>query len=219
MDEGLVVRKYEAGDHVEVCRIFREGMHENWWPAYRRILTGSSVKASAFQVLLLALLFAITPSILHLFIIEVLVQCLLVLSLFYVYWDYARTHLATDMADPDLKFWTGRGKETSGFFVATLGENVVGTISYDRKEEGVLEIFRLSVDSQMRGRKIAHMLVDKVLQVARDQGEKKVVLETSCHQSAAMSFYYKSGWTESYRLDYPGHFVHGIEIVGFYKNP
>ena len=29
----------------------------------------------------------------------------------------------------------------------------------------MLEIYRLSVDSQMRGRKIAHMLVDKVLQV------------------------------------------------------
>ena len=104
--------------------------------------------------------------------------------------------------------YSGRGKETSGFFVAALGENVVGTIAYDRKviviiitiiviflivinlmgwdigffvtvpheevkiltitidqEEGVLEIFRLSVDSEMRGRKIAHMLVDKVLQV------------------------------------------------------
>ena len=29
----------------------------------------------------------------------------------------------------------------------------------------MLEIYRLSVDSEMRGRKIAHMLVDKVLQV------------------------------------------------------
>ena len=27
----------------------------------------------------------------------------------------------------------GRGKETSGFFVAVLDENVVGTIAYDRK--------------------------------------------------------------------------------------
>jgi len=181
-------------------------------------LTGSAVKASAFQVLLLAILFAITPSILHLIFIEVLIQCLLVGFLFHVYWDYARTHLATDMADPDLKFWTGRGKETSGFFVAVLDENVVGTIAYDRKEEGVLEIYRLSVDSEMRGRKIAHMLVDKVLQAARDHGERKVVLATTCHQTAAISFYYKTGWTENYRVDYPGHFVHGFGHVGFYKN-
>ena len=33
------------------------------------------------------------------------------------------------------------------------------------KEEGVLEIFRLSVDSKMRGRGVALKLVDKVLQV------------------------------------------------------
>lgn len=218
MAEQLEIRNYERGDHVDVCRIFKEGMHENWWPAYRRILTGVSVQASASQALLLALLFVLTPSILHLVVIEAFIQCFLMMSLFYVYWDYARTHLATDMADPDLKFWTGRGKETSGFFVAALGENVVGTISYDRKEEGVLEIYRLSVDSQMRGRKIAQMLVDKVLQTARDLGEKKVILETSCHQAAAMKFYVKTGWTESHRLYYHGHFVHGIEIVGFYKN-
>ena len=31
----MVVRNYEARDHADVCRIFKEGMHENWWPAYR----------------------------------------------------------------------------------------------------------------------------------------------------------------------------------------
>ena len=39
-------------------------------------------------------------------------------------------------------------------------------------------------------------MVMMTIQAARDQGEKKVVLETSCHQSAAMKFYYKTGWTE-----------------------
>ena len=38
------------------------------------------------------------------------------------------------------------------------------TMTYN-KEEGVLEIFRLSVDSKMRGRGVALKLVDKVLQV------------------------------------------------------
>ena len=33
------------------------------------------------------------------------------------------------------------------------------------KEEGVLEVFRLSVDSKMRGKGVALKLVDKVLQV------------------------------------------------------
>jgi len=217
MAEKVVIRKYESKDHADVCRIFKDGMHENWWPAYRRIMTGTAVKASAFQALLLALLSVFTPSFFHLVIIEVLLQCFLMLALFHVYWDYASTHLATDMADPDLKFWTGRGRETSGFFVAVFDGYVVGTISYERKEEGVLEIFRLSVDSKMRGRGVALKLVDEVLQEALDMGEKKVVLETSSHQTAAIRFYNKTGWTESHRFDYHS-FVLGVEIVGFYKN-
>ena len=78
---------------------------------WRRIMTGAAVKASAFQVLLLALLFVFTPSLFHLVLFEVfsflnfltpwylwrsqnqaqvLLQCFLALALFYVYWDYAR---------------------------------------------------------------------------------------------------------------------------------
>ena len=38
--------------------------------------------------------------------------------------------MATDMADEELSFWTGRGAGTAGFFVATVGKEVVGTISY-----------------------------------------------------------------------------------------
>ena len=43
--------------------------------------------------------------------------------------------------------------------VSSNGDNAIN------KEEGVLEIFRLSVDSKMRGRGVALKLVDKVLQV------------------------------------------------------
>ena len=34
------------------------------------------------------------------------------------------------------------------------------------------------------------------IQEAVDMGEKKVVLETSSHQTAAVRFYNKTGWTE-----------------------
>ena len=33
------------------------------------------------------------------------------------------------MKDEELSFWTGRGDD-AGFFVATIGNEVVGTISY-----------------------------------------------------------------------------------------
>ena len=34
-----MIRKYESKDHADVYRIFKDGMHENWWPAYRLELT------------------------------------------------------------------------------------------------------------------------------------------------------------------------------------
>ena len=35
MGEHLEIRNYEARDHEDVCGIFKEGIHEIWWPAYR----------------------------------------------------------------------------------------------------------------------------------------------------------------------------------------
>ena len=35
MSAQMEVRKYKSEDHAEVRRIFKEGMHENWWSAYR----------------------------------------------------------------------------------------------------------------------------------------------------------------------------------------
>ena len=35
MSAQVEVRRYNCEDHAEVRRIFKEGMHENWLPAYR----------------------------------------------------------------------------------------------------------------------------------------------------------------------------------------
>ena len=56
------------------------------------------------------------------------------------------------------------------FHETDVKSSVISVVSsnndkYINKEEGVLEIFRLSVDSKMRGRGVALKLVDKVLQV------------------------------------------------------
>ena len=54
-------------------------------------------------------------------------------------------------------------------------------------------LFRLPSSKQ---RKKWYLKQDGFFQAAREQGEKKVVLETSCHQVAAMRFYANTGWTE-----------------------
>ena len=44
-----MIRKYESKDHTEVCRIFKDGMHENWWPAYRLELTTQNLTLGNFK--------------------------------------------------------------------------------------------------------------------------------------------------------------------------
>ena len=44
-----------------------------------------------------------------------------------------REHLNSDMRDKELSFWTCRGVQTAGFFVATIDDEVVGTVSYLRQ--------------------------------------------------------------------------------------
>merc|ERR1719319_1907123 len=148
---GVTVRTYESGDHAKVCQMFYDGMVENWWPAYRRVLTGACPRPAIIQALVLALLLTYFPLTTCL-VVELLLQLFLISMFYYCYWDYARTHLATDMKDAAMVSWTGRGEE-AGFYVAELEGRVIGTIAYQRKSSGELEVFRLSVDQGGRGRR------------------------------------------------------------------
>ena len=49
MSAHVEVRGYKSEDHAEVRRIFKEGMHENWWPAYRLKPTTQNLTLSNFK--------------------------------------------------------------------------------------------------------------------------------------------------------------------------
>ena len=117
-----------------------------FFPFCRQIFTGQAPLAGGVQALVLALLYLCSPSLLALLLVELVLQLTLASFFYYLYWAYSRwtsvfvpipprtrDHMATDMADPSLQFWTGRGEDTAGFYVATLGEVVVGTVAYERK--------------------------------------------------------------------------------------
>ena len=42
----------------------------------------------------------------------------------------SREHMASDMRDEDLLFWTGQGESSAGFFVAEVDGSPVGTVAY-----------------------------------------------------------------------------------------
>ena len=45
----------------------------------------------------------------------------------------ARKHMESDMRGEDLIFWTGRGEQKSGFFIAEVDGKPVGTVAYQTK--------------------------------------------------------------------------------------
>ena len=103
--------------------------------------------------------------------------------------------LNSDLKDRELKYWTSRGEETAGFFVATIDEEFAGMISYVKQDDH-LEIFRLAVDSNHRKAGVARALVNKIQSVGEILNLTKIKAETSSTFDSAVVFYQKHHWTE-----------------------
>ena len=121
--------------------------------------------------------------------------------------------LATTMKGRDLHYWTSNGSNY-GFYVATIDDLVVGTISFKADEES-LEFFRLSTDKEFRNLGIATALLKKIEEVAGELGCSKVKLDTSNAQIPAMKLYQRLG----YKTVGQSHYILGSDflIVVFYE--
>ena len=125
----ISVRGYECGDHDQVCEIFSRGILENWSRAYRRTLTAQSPVTCLLQLLQLCLLCQLLGPGTQLLAAQLVVQLVVMAAFYHAYWHYTSHALATDMRDPGLEHWTGRG-HLAGFYLATIQGRVVGTASY-----------------------------------------------------------------------------------------
>ena len=74
--------------------------------------------------------------------------------------------------------------------------SIIGTIALLNKETGSYEIAKLAVDKKFRGNGIGERLFLKALQVAKDDGKKRINLESSTKLKAAISLYHKHGFKE-----------------------
>ena len=84
----VVIRKYEAGDHDKVCRLFYSGQMENWISAYKRTITLKAPIPTVIQLLLISILYQ-SFSFLYFLLVEFFVQALFMFIYFYHYWLYA----------------------------------------------------------------------------------------------------------------------------------
>ena len=107
-----------------------------------------------------------------------------------------RLHLATDMKDREMVFWTTR---PNFLFVATgLNEPtyILGTISMQKKSEDTAELNRLSVRPEVRGQGLGKLLVNAFIEDASKSGFGWIYLETTDPQQIATSLYEKIGFNK-----------------------
>jgi GNAT superfamily N-acetyltransferase len=97
--------------------------------------------------------------------------------------------LNPDLADLASTYASGRT------LVACDGRVVVGTGTVIPRNEATAEIVRMSVAQQYRRAGVGHRLVVDLVEIARQWGMERVVLETSAHWTEVVQFYERCGFT------------------------
>ncbi|MFT7811986.1 N-acetyltransferase 8-like [Arapaima gigas] len=217
--ETRVIRQYEASDHNAVCAVFREGIREHIWPAFRQAILHPDN---------LALTVVISATV---YVLGGCCWCLAVLAgaswvglVFYCCYNrfagYVRERLRTDMkdiqanflSDPDSCFWVVEaqvdGKPRILGMVAVAGRNVGGqdqregttSGSSERpreaggEQERYGEIFRMIVLSSCRRTGLGTQLAQTAIQFCQDRKFSKIILHTTSVQTAAIALYLRLGF-------------------------
>lgn len=205
----ITIRKYKKNDYEAVCRIFYNGIVENWPRAYMRTLNFKAPISTFLQLTQLGIVINFCTSWVWSLVTEFIIQSLLMILFFYLFASYCWQHFTTDMRDKELSYWTCRGEETAGFFVAEVDGEIAGTVSYVIEEDGEMEMFRMSVDKKFRGRGVGGQLLLKIEETARRLKINKVRFNTSTAQEPAVALYTKKG----YNLDLIENFLPIIDLV------
>ncbi len=120
--------------------------------------------------------------------------------------DWARLRLADDidrveryfhpsLFEPELAGLPGRYAPPSGsLLVAYDGDIPVGCVGLRNLGNGVCEMKRMFVAAQARGKGVGRMLVQRLLDDARQAGYQIMRLDTSMHQHEAMALYESAGF-------------------------
>ena len=84
----VVIRKYETADHDKVCKLFYNGIVENWITAYRRTINMKAPIPTVLQLVLTSVLYKSLSSFISFMLVEFFIQAFIMLIYFYVYWAY-----------------------------------------------------------------------------------------------------------------------------------
>jgi ribosomal protein S18 acetylase RimI-like enzyme len=112
-------------------------------------------------------------------------------------------------------------KDLEGVYLKSGGEFLVGIIdgeivamgAFRKISEEVAEIKRMRVHPKYQRRGLGQQIYNELETRAKKKGFKKLILDSSVPQTAALNFYAKNGFTETHRKN-----LHGIYMIFFEKN-
>ncbi|XP_051876578.1 LOW QUALITY PROTEIN: N-acetylaspartate synthetase [Pristis pectinata] len=200
--DAVFIREFELSDRDSVRRIFYEGIMER--------IPNTAFRGLKQQPRILLLYLCLTVMCFYLTKSLLLTCCVPILLLGSRYHysrkvivSYLECALQTDMSDIEQYYMKPAG---SCFWVAVLDGNVVGIVAArSNEDDNTVELCRMSVDFDQRGKGIAKALGRKVLEFAVLNNYSAVVLGTTAVKMAAHKLYESLGFrhvgvTEHYVL-------------------
>ena len=98
---------------------------------------------------------------------------------------------------------THYGPPRGAVFLAKDGDEAVGCVGLRERDEATGEIKRLYVAPPARGRDIGRLLASRIIEIGRDNGFERLVLDTLPSMQAAQALYVSLGFhpIDSYRYN------------------
>ena len=125
--------------------------------------------------------------------------------------------MKTNMRDRELSTWTSKGPKHGGYYVATIGDIVVGMMAY-KVSTDELEMFRVHTNRQFRKLGVATTILRKVELIANELGCKSVKALTTDAQIEAVKFYSSHSYNIVKKVPYCAHGTDFLNLLTFKKD-
>lgn len=101
------------------------------------------------------------------------------------------------------------------FLIARADGHAIGCGALRTLDEATVEVKRMYVEPELRGRGIAKTILDQLEGTARAMGASRLVLETGIHQAEAIGLYRQAGFI---KIDCFGEYATSATSVCFEKS-
>jgi GNAT superfamily N-acetyltransferase len=105
-----------------------------------------------------------------------------------------------DLIDFDAHYAAPHG----AFFVARVGERIVGSVGVERLDRDSAELHRLYLDAEFRGRGFGRALVETVVEWCRTRAVSRLVLWSDTRFEQAHRLYDRMGFCRTGERELPG---------------